>query len=418
MTRHFHVLCLVVASALALAGCPSEGGFGPFGGGGVEGEGEDPSYDPYWCCDPDEGACDCPSLWHCTEGYEGKVCDQDFPFMPDDGTGWQCEYEGDEIVCRGNEADHPDAGQDGGWACTHAEGMVECRQDQQRDDHPDQGDGPWDCEYAADGQSRTCTESDGSGGDGGSWDCTTARDGTRTCVNQNPDKPDGSSEWNCTQIGDEDVCEGSEYPDDAGAGGWDCYQQAELIICRNGDAQRPPDDGAGEPYDCAWGAEAGEIVCVSRGDGGDIGDGDNPRDGGDDDNPGDNPNDDNPGDNGDNPGDDVPNGGDEGNCNCPPGAWRYCDTPTYCEWGIQDCIEPEPGRAEWSPCIEAAAPNGCGGGVMYDEEAEQCAIDMGYCAQDFWDLDWDGDNQETLGDGCQELACVAPADDGGFGGWF
>lgn len=411
MMRHSLAVLVLVASVAALAGCPMDQGFGVTGGGGGGGG---PVEDPYWCCDPDEGACVCEGYWHCTEGFAGKQCEQENPNMPDDGGqgAWDCAYRGELIVCRGNDADHPDAGADGEWNCTRAEGLVECSRTQDQGDHPDDGDGPWDCVYSADGRLRSCEEVNEDGGAGGAWDCTTGRDGTTTCVNESGDQPDGG-DWSCVQAGGRDICEGDHYPDGEGASGWDCFQQGEIVRCENDEAQQPPDDGGGAAFDCEWN-DGRQITCISRGDDGTLGGGG--------DNPGDNPNDGNPG---DNPDDDVPNdgneggndGGDGGDCACPPGAWRYCDTPTYCEWGTQDCIEPEPGRAEWSPCVESGAPNGCWNGGMYDAEAEQCAIDAGFCAQDFWDLDWDGDTNETLGDGCQELACVDPGDGGGFGGW-
>lgn len=402
---------------LVLAGCPSDMGFpggnGPGGGGG--GGGNDEVEDPYWCCDPDEPQCLCEGYWHCTEGIAGKQCDQANPRLPDDGgqSNWDCAYQGRQIVCTGNAADHPDAGADGGWNCSSQNDSVTCSRDQDEGDHPDEGSGPWECSYSSDSGLRSCDESGDSGG-GTEWDCTTARDGRETCTSRNADRPDGSG-WSCVQAGGRDVCQGSDMPDGSGGGGWDCTQQGEIVRCENGEAQQP-DEGGSVPWDCEWDEADGEIICVRGGDDGSLGGGGNDGGGGDD---GDGGNDGREGGGGlPNDGNQNEGGGGGGNCECPPGAWRFCDTPTYCSWGTQDCTEPAAGQAQWSPCLEDNPPNNCFNGNMYDAEAEQCAIDSGYCAQDFWDLDWDGNTDETLGDGCQELACVAPGDDGGFGGWF
>jgi hypothetical protein len=37
--------------------------------------------------------------------------------------------------------------------------------------------------------------------------------------------------------------------------------------------------------------------------------------------------------------------------------------------------------------------------------AEACCIDQGYCCQDQWDLDGDGDGWESLGN-CVDIVCV------------
>lgn len=124
--------------------------------------------DIYWCCDPDRIPCECPGLWHCTEGASGKRCSQQSPPMPDEGGAgpWACQYSGDEIVCRGDAADHPDAGGDDDWQCAEQGDDVICRRPREGDDWPDDGaDGAWDCNYSADGEMRTCDDED-EGGEG------------------------------------------------------------------------------------------------------------------------------------------------------------------------------------------------------------------------------------------------------------
>ncbi len=90
-------------------------------------------------------------------------------------------------------------------------------------------------------------------------------------------------------------------------------------------------------------------------------------------------------------------------CLCIPGTWRYCDTPTYCRWGIQYCRDD---GLEWGACNEITdIPARClpiDG--WYSPNAEACCIDEGLCCQDMWDLDRDGDTWESLGN-CTNIVC-------------
>jgi hypothetical protein len=64
-------------------------------------------------------------------------------------------------------------------------------------------------------------------------------------------------------------------------------------------------------------------------------------------------------------------------CVCVPGQYRWCDTPTNCAWGRQQC-DPS---GEWGACIETAErPPGCGG-ISYDPSC--CAAADNACCQDF-----------------------------------
>jgi hypothetical protein len=59
----------------------------------------------------------------------------------------------------------------------------------------------------------------------------------------------------------------------------------------------------------------------------------------------------------------------------------------------------------WGPCDESGIPADCIPlGSTYDAEAEQCCIDAGFCCQDYWDIDFDGDRDESLGD-CVDIVC-------------
>jgi hypothetical protein len=63
-----------------------------------------------------------------------------------------------------------------------------------------------------------------------------------------------------------------------------------------------------------------------------------------------------------------------GQC-CVPGTWRYCDTPTYCSWGRQDC-RPD-GR--WGTCDETTRPSSCSG-YFY---TAACCLTLGACCQNY-----------------------------------
>lgn len=129
-------------------------------------------------------------------------------------------------------------------------------------------------------------------------------------------------------------------------------------------------------------------------------------------------------------------GGDE--CPCVADTIRYCDSPAYCAWGAQICeVSPE-GIHRWSGCEEESIPPGCdpwgalaqpyewhyaggywdgqiddaeGDGVVTSEPdwwlnpaGQDCAMRAGLCVQDAWDLDVDGDVEESIGN-CQVEEC-------------
>jgi hypothetical protein len=61
---------------------------------------------------------------------------------------------------------------------------------------------------------------------------------------------------------------------------------------------------------------------------------------------------------------------------CMPGTWRYCDTPSYCSWGRQEC-RPD---GYWGSCAETGAPAECAGMYYYNAS---CCVSAGYCCQNF-----------------------------------
>lgn len=60
---------------------------------------------------------------------------------------------------------------------------------------------------------------------------------------------------------------------------------------------------------------------------------------------------------------------------CTPGSYRYCDEPTYCYWGRQDCQS----DGRWGTCIEADAPPGCSDGLY----SASCCVMVGECCQNY-----------------------------------
>ena len=92
---------------------------------------------------------------------------------------------------------------------------------------------------------------------------------------------------------------------------------------------------------------------------------------------------------------------------CQPNSTRVCFV-SYCTiWGEQRCESD--GRA-WRRCREEAPPSACAsdengfGGAADSVDAEQCCIDQGFCCEDYWDVDGDGDTDEMVGS-CDGVSC-------------
>lgn len=89
---------------------------------------------------------------------------------------------------------------------------------------------------------------------------------------------------------------------------------------------------------------------------------------------------------------------------CVPGTVRQC-FETYCTgWGVQTCATD--GRS-WNYCEEAPVPNACDDGFGWVDSVpstEQCCIDEGFCCQDYWDLDGDGQTDDSVGT-CYGIDC-------------
>ncbi len=87
-----------------------------------------------------------------------------------------------------------------------------------------------------------------------------------------------------------------------------------------------------------------------------------------------------------------------GQC-CVPGQFRYCDTPTYCSWGRQQC-RPD-GR--WGTCEETTRPASCDG-YYYDTD---CCVRLGFCCQNFWHWDPALPIDASVGS-CEGVTAVCP----------
>jgi hypothetical protein len=61
---------------------------------------------------------------------------------------------------------------------------------------------------------------------------------------------------------------------------------------------------------------------------------------------------------------------------CEPGTTRWCDTPSYCSWGTQQCLP----DGTWGTCNETTdRPAGCEG-YYFDRE---CCLDAGECCMNY-----------------------------------
>jgi hypothetical protein len=272
--------------------------------------------------------------------------------------------------------------------------------------------------------------------DGGApcWDdffiCTDDGAGNKRCEGQNPATPDDGA-WECYEEGTTLVCRGDHVPGDTGF--WECVEADGAVVCRA--HAYVPSDGSDGAWNCWYEGEfriceAGDGTDVPGGEeggeeGGEAGGEEGGEAGGEEGGEG-NPWDDWFPDGDDNgipdafedmaegimddffdgffDGEGGSEGGgetDTGDCECVAGAWRYCDTPTYCRWGVQYCEE---GGLTWGACVETGIPAQCAAEAWYSPEAEACCIGAGLCCQDMWDADFDGDTWESLGT-CTDIVC-------------
>ncbi len=93
--------------------------------------------------------------------------------------------------------------------------------------------------------------------------------------------------------------------------------------------------------------------------------------------------------------------GDAG-CVCIPDRARWCIQSLGSDVGRATCNAYGSG---WDVCVEARLPAECDtGDQRYSAKMQRCLIGAGECAQDYHDVDVDGDRWESTGD-CYGVTC-------------
>jgi len=243
-------------------------------------------------CDPD--SLDCPMV--CVEDTfgNGKVC-REKDNLPDD-SHWQCEDQQREDgtwvrVCK-KRGSYSDEGYSEGWECEQQGEFVVCEKEisgENGDYLDDAGEGYYDC--WTEGEFVIC---DYHAPD--EWECYDDEDGNRICILREPDYPNDEDDWECYQFEGADgqwwtVCE-TENGSGRAEGGWECVELPNgHTRCQRSGRDYPEDEGSDE-MNCYY-DEFGDLIC------------------------------------------EYPGGEGE---ECVPGQRRWCDGPTYCRWGWQECL--------------------------------------------------------------------------------
>ncbi|MEZ4336651.1 MAG: hypothetical protein R3B82_08490 [Sandaracinaceae bacterium] len=256
--RSTRPLWLVFIATLGLPACT--GGFGTgtgdrFGQPGEDDIGEVPT--PVCPADPDcaiGGDCslyECPDYWICEDQPNGrKRCINPGPDYPDGGD-WDCEDRDGTTICS-RHGDYPDGGGGDAWNCELQGDLVVCTDN--TPSYPDGGaGGPYNCWFQD--EFRICETIPGGSGDGGGWSCYDPGDGSTECRNNNPGYPD-DGEWACWDQNGTTFCRrhGDDVPDGGGGGEWNCELQGEFVVCSD-DTPDYPDGGGGGDWDCHFGDE-------------------------------------------------------------------------------------------------------------------------------------------------------------------
>jgi hypothetical protein len=89
---------------------------------------------------------------------------------------------------------------------------------------------------------------------------------------------------------------------------------------------------------------------------------------------------------------------------CVPGSTRHC-FDAYCTgWGVQTCNS---SGTAWDYCQEMDVPGACDDGTGWaptEPATGECCVAEGYCCQDYWDLDGDGQTDDSIGT-CYGIDC-------------
>ena len=89
---------------------------------------------------------------------------------------------------------------------------------------------------------------------------------------------------------------------------------------------------------------------------------------------------------------------------CVPGSTRVC-FKTYCSrWGVETCASD---GLSFGFCEERSIPSACASIADTDKTSpalEQCCIDNGYCCDDLFDLNGDGNTGDLVGS-CKGTSC-------------
>ncbi len=190
------------------------------------------------------------------------------------------------------------------------------------------------------------------------FECWPEWEGATFCTTESPLTPD-SGAWECAVVNDEIQCHGDHLPEHDGS--WSCEETGDGVTCS---AEPFVPTGSGEEgWDCTY---QDEFWYCEQG---------------------------------------VPGSDFGSDCACVPGARRYCDTPSYCSWGIQTCRDD--GRG-WGRCAEVTSvPPECEGEnrFIYTESSQRCCMNAGYCCQDYYDFDDDGDWLDSIGNCHDAIVC-------------
>jgi hypothetical protein len=312
--RIFLVIGGVLLISLLFVKCKGE-----FGDSKIEGQEQNKG--KCWG-DPDNPICE--GDWICEGEGEGKVCTQAGLSRPTE-EDWKCEDEGERLICfTQGKSEVPS---DSPWQCEYNEEFDTTICEILNPEFPDKGeDEKWDCFYTSKGE-RICES-----GSKADWECKTENGRTECKIKDIP----GEGNWECSEYQGKLVCtsKGGEVPSTPSDRRWECEKDEHgNSLCTKSES-RYPDSGGRNKWKCWFDNESGNRICEDKPKGTDL-----PLD-----------------------------------CECIPGAERWCDGENKCAWGKQVCED----VGKWGPCIEdhSKYPAGCKPG-HYDvkccvEVAKQC----------------------------------------------